>query len=80
MREIVLKSSNTNFVQFIQECILGKIPSEIYKNAKKIYPLRRVEIRKIELLKEPKGIERGVFEEDVKAEGKEEPEKAGTEA
>ncbi len=58
MREIVLKKgSSQNFVQFLQECVLGKIPSEIYKNAKKIYPLRRVEIRKIELLAEPKTAE-----------------------
>ena len=55
MRDIVLKyGSSEKFVQYLQECVLGKIPSEIYKNAKKIYPLRRVEIRKIELLKEPK--------------------------
>ena len=55
MREMVINNANEkNFVQFLQECILGKIPSEIYKNAKKIYPLRRVEIRKIELLSEPK--------------------------
>ncbi|MET1124322.1 MAG: 30S ribosomal protein S3ae [Archaeoglobaceae archaeon] len=54
MREIVTtRSAEQNFVQFIQECILGKIPAEIYKNAKKIYPLRRVEVRKIELLSEP---------------------------
>jgi small subunit ribosomal protein S3Ae len=58
MREIVVNhGTSENFVQFLQECILGKIPSEIYKNAKKIYPLRRVEIRKIELLKEPKTVE-----------------------
>ena len=58
MREIVLKKgSSQNFVQFLQECVLGKVPSEIYKNAKKIYPLRRVEIRKIELLAEPKTAE-----------------------
>jgi len=55
MREIVTKTgSSEKFVQFIQECILGKVPAEIYKNAKLIYPLRRVEIRKIEVLKEPK--------------------------
>lgn len=54
MREIVIEASKrANFVQFLQECVLGKIPSEIYKNAKKIYPLRRVEIKKIEILKEP---------------------------
>lgn len=55
MREIVLNyGTKENFVQFLQECVLGRIPSEIYKSAKKIYPLRRAEIRKIELLKEPK--------------------------
>jgi len=58
MREIISSNaSQKNFVQFLQECILGKIPSEIYKSAKKIYPLRRVEINKIELLAEPKGEE-----------------------
>ena len=58
MREIVTKyGTSENFVQFLQECVLGRIPSEIYKSAKKIYPLRRVEIRKIELLKEPKPVE-----------------------
>ncbi len=55
MRDIVSsRGSNQNFVQFLQECVLGKVPSEIYKNAKKVYPLRRVEIRKIELISEPK--------------------------
>lgn len=54
MKEIILeKGKQANFIQYLQECVLGKIPSDIYKNAKKIYPLRRVEIRKIELLKEP---------------------------
>ncbi len=57
MRQIVEETARKeNFVQFLQECVLGKIPSEIYKNAKKIYPLRRVEIRKIEVLKEPKPV------------------------
>ncbi|RLI89138.1 MAG: 30S ribosomal protein S3ae [Archaeoglobales archaeon] len=55
MRETVLQlGTQENFIQFLQECVLGKIPAEIYKRAKKIYPLRRVEIRRIELLKEPK--------------------------
>jgi len=62
MRDIVLQSADKNFVQFLQECVLGKIPSEIYKNAKKIYPLRRVEIKKIELLKEPSKAEEKVEE------------------
>ncbi len=59
MRDLVVKrGTSENFVQFIQESILGKLPSEIYKSAKKIYPLRRVEIRKIELLSEPKVVEK----------------------
>ena len=59
MRDLVIKrGTSENFVQFIQESILGKLPSEIYKSAKKIYPLRRVEIRKIELLSEPKVVEK----------------------
>ncbi|MCS7121866.1 MAG: 30S ribosomal protein S3ae [Archaeoglobaceae archaeon] len=54
MREIVSKRSvETSFVQFMQECVLGKIPAEIYKVAKKIYPLRRVEVKKLEILLEP---------------------------
>ncbi len=69
MREIITNNANQkNFVQFLQECILGRIPSEIYKNAKKIYPLRRVEIRKIELLAEPKPQEEGAQPVEVKKE------------
>jgi len=40
MRDTIQQFSvEENFVQFLQECVLGKIPSEIYKRAKKIYPL-----------------------------------------
>ncbi|MHC1631400.1 MAG: 30S ribosomal protein S3ae [Methanotrichaceae archaeon] len=39
--------------QFIQEVVLGRLSRDIYKNAKAIYPLRRVEIRKTEILVEP---------------------------
>ncbi len=68
MREIITSNaSQKNFVQFLQECILGRIPSEIYKSAKKIYPLRRVEINKIELLAEPKREEEGVVEAKAEA-------------
>ena len=34
--------------KYVQEIILGKLSSDIYKVAKKIYPLRRVEITKTE--------------------------------
>jgi len=39
--------------QFIQDVVLGKISLDIYKDAKEIYPLRRVEIRKTEILAGP---------------------------
>lgn len=36
--------------QFIQEVVLGKISSEMYRAANKIYPLKRVEVRKVKML------------------------------
>lgn len=39
--------------QFIKEVVLGRLSLDIYKNAKSIYPLRRIEIRKTEILAEP---------------------------
>jgi small subunit ribosomal protein S3Ae len=37
----------------IQEAVGGKISLDIYKEAKMIYPLRRVEVRKTEIKSEP---------------------------
>ena len=39
--------------QLIQEAVGGKISLDIYKEAKAIYPLRRVEVRKTEIKSEP---------------------------
>ncbi len=36
--------------QFVRDSVNGKIPSEIYRSANKIYPLKRVEIRKIKYI------------------------------
>lgn len=41
-----------NFNQFMEEAFNGKLSSIIYKETKKIYPLRRVEIRKTEVKRE----------------------------
>lgn len=41
------------FDEFIQDILNGKLSANIYKEAKKIYPLRRVEIRKTEVKREP---------------------------
>ena len=47
MIEIVKKrASETDFETFMQEAILGRLSAAIYRQAKFIYPLRRVEIRK----------------------------------
>jgi small subunit ribosomal protein S3Ae len=39
--------------QLIQEVVLGKLSLDIYKEAKTVYPLRRVEVRKTEIKTEP---------------------------
>jgi small subunit ribosomal protein S3Ae len=47
MIEIVKKrASDSDFENFMQEAILGRLSAAIYRQAKFIYPLRRVEIRK----------------------------------
>ncbi len=47
------KAGTLDLNQFIQEVVLGRLSLDIYKNAKEIYPLRRVEIRKTEILAGP---------------------------
>ncbi|MDI9394538.1 MAG: 30S ribosomal protein S3ae [Euryarchaeota archaeon] len=50
MVDIVKKrASETDFETFIQEAILGRLSAAIYRQAKFIYPLRRVEIRKTQV-------------------------------
>jgi small subunit ribosomal protein S3Ae len=47
------RGDELNYEQFIHEVVLGKLASDIYKKAKVIYPLRRVEISKTKILAEP---------------------------
>jgi len=47
------RGEELNFEPFIHEVVLGKLASDIYKKAKIIYPLRRVEIGKTKILAEP---------------------------
>jgi len=47
---IVKKASSTNFNDLIQEIVLGKLASEIDSLVKRIYPPRKVEIRKVKVL------------------------------
>ncbi|HIH36797.1 MAG TPA: 30S ribosomal protein S3ae [Methanocellales archaeon] len=57
MHDIVTyRAKELDFTAFIQEIVLGKISSDIYKVAKDIYPLRRVEVRKTEIVYRPKEV------------------------
>jgi small subunit ribosomal protein S3Ae len=53
-RTVLERAKLLTLDQFIQELILGKVASDIYKEAKTIYPLRRVEITKSEIEPEHK--------------------------
>lgn len=54
MEEIVhKKSGELQFAPLIQQIVLGKVGSEIYNAAKKVYPIRRVEIQKSKVIRLP---------------------------
>lgn len=66
MHEIVTtKAKEMDFANFIEDAVAGKLASEIYREAKNIYPMRRVEIVKTEVEAEPMTT---VLEEPVVAE------------
>jgi len=53
-REILTsKASELSFDEFVQQMVLGKIASDIYNSAKKIYPLKKVEVSKSKLISKP---------------------------
>lgn len=52
-RVILEKSKSLDLNQLIQDVVQGKMSLDIYKEAKMIYPLRRVEVRKTEIITEP---------------------------
>ena len=53
-KQVVLaKAVGLDLNQLVQEIVLGKLSLDIYKEAKAIYPLRRVEVRKTEIMSEP---------------------------
>jgi len=54
MKQVVEeRASQLSFEDFVQELVLGKISSDAYNKAKKIYPLRKVEALKSKLLQVP---------------------------
>lgn len=45
MKDVIeSRASSLTLSQYIQEIVLGKLAADIYKDAKRVYPLRRVEI------------------------------------
>ena len=52
-RIVVRRAVKSNFEDLIQEIVTGKLSSMVYKQTKNVYPLRRVEIRKTEVVKTP---------------------------
>jgi len=50
---VMERSKNLDLNQLIQDVVRGKVSLDIYKEAKTIYPLRRVEVRKTEIRGEP---------------------------
>ena len=54
MKEVIeQRAAKLTFDQFVQEAILGKLSSDVYKVIKKICPVRRVEIQKTKVLGGP---------------------------
>jgi len=54
MKDVIeQRAAKLTFDQFIQEAILGKLSSDVYKVIKKICPVRRVEIQKTKVLGGP---------------------------
>lgn len=54
IREVLTsKARERNFDQFVQEMVLGKLASDIYKEAKRFHPIRRIEVYKSKLLARP---------------------------
>jgi small subunit ribosomal protein S3Ae len=44
-------AKDLDFDKFIHDVVVGKIPSAMYRESGKIYPLKRMEVRKTEVLK-----------------------------
>lgn len=69
MKQVISTEGKTKTLNaFIKDCLDGKIGSEIYKNCKVYYPVKRIEINKTEIMRLPTVI----IEDKKPAEKKEE--------
>ncbi len=54
MKQTIYDQAKTSTIsEFVQSIIDGKIGSEVYKKCKKLYPVKRVEVNKTQVLKSP---------------------------
>lgn len=66
MNDVITKEAKAKTLNsFIKDCLDGKIGSEIYKNCKVYYPVKRIEVNKTEIKRLPT-----IFIEDEKPEEK----------
>jgi small subunit ribosomal protein S3Ae len=70
MKVVISKEGKAKTLNaFIKDCLDGKIGSEIYKNCKVYYPVKRIEVNKTEIIRLPTVI----IEDEKPPEKKEEP-------
>ena len=64
------QAKNSTLSEFVKTILDGKMGSEIYKNCKKLYPVKRIEINKTEVVSHPTQV---IEDKKPKKEEKEEP-------
>jgi small subunit ribosomal protein S3Ae len=71
MKDVISKEGKAKTLNsFVRDCLDGKIGSEIYKNCKIYYPVKRIEVNKTEIIRLPTVI----IEDEKPLEKTEEPE------
>jgi len=71
MKKTIDDQAKTNTLsEFVKNILDGKVGSDIYKNCKKLYPVKRIEIYKTEVISQPTVM---IEEKKPKKEEKEEP-------
>ena len=74
MKEVVEGFAGENIMsEFVKGMVFGKLPVEIFRDCKKIYPMKRIEIRKSEILRAPASTPDEGLEEETPEEPGEEP-------
>ena len=54
MQDVITKAAaDSSLTQFLKDVLVGDLSNAIYKEARKIHPVRRVEIAKTEVVKAP---------------------------